>query len=141
MGLELAAGIGNEINFYGKSKLDFEQYLKENYASFYKVTIFRPAAFYSGKLSDNLNSFFELLINKIFILPKNEKHRSFISLDYFSSFINVYINKNHYQEVIEIADKEPIEFTNLIDRIKNSNLTVKSRIYYFHTIFLELLEN
>jgi len=139
MEIEIAAGVGNEINFYGKSKLDFEQYLKENYASSYNITIFRPAAFYSEKLSDNLNSFFELLINKIFILPRNEKQRSFISLDYFSAFIKDYINKNRYHEVIEIADKAPIEFTNLIDRIKKSNLSVKSKIYYFPTIFFKII--
>ena len=139
MGLELAAGVGNEINIYGKSKLDFEKYLKENYAPSHKITIFRPAAFYSEKLSDNLSSFFELLINKIFILPRSEKKRSFISIDYFSAFIKDYINKTDYHEVIEVADKAPIEFTNLIDRIKKSNLLVKSRIYYFPTIFFKII--
>jgi nucleoside-diphosphate-sugar epimerase len=125
---ELALGVGSPINLYGKSKLMFEKYLLQNVNE--KITVIRPAAFYDFKLSKNLVSFFDLLINKIFFLPIKNIHRSFLSLDYFCKYLEQYILSDDHVEILEIADELPVEFNTLIELIKDSEISVNSKIVY-----------
>ncbi len=132
---EIIPGVGNPINLYGKSKLLFEKYLYEN--SNNNITIIRPAAFYDSKISNNLLNFFDLLVNKIFFLPSQNIYRSFLSLEYFSKFLEEYILSEDKLEIFEIGDVSPIEFNSLLKFIKKSNIQINSKIFYLPKVLFK----
>ena len=131
-------GKGNPINMYGNAKLKFENYLYENTNQNSNISIIRPAAFYDVNLSQNLLNFFDLLINKIFFLPTKKIERSFLSLEYFSSFMEKYILSDKKKNIFEIGDSGPIEFNRLIESIKASNINVNSKIFKIPTFIFKL---
>ncbi len=135
---KIVPGKGNPINIYGKAKLRFEKYLLENINQNSNISIIRPAAFYDMNLSQNLINFFDLLINKIFFLPTKKIKRSFLSLEYFSSFMEKYILSGKKKDIFEIGDSDPIEFNSLIKFIKESNLKVNSKIFNIPTLIFKL---
>ncbi|MDB4247438.1 NAD-dependent epimerase/dehydratase family protein [Acidimicrobiia bacterium] len=126
----ISPGSGNAINLYGVSKLKFEEYLSHNRTDGKFITIIRPAAFYDLKLSANLENFFDLLVNKFFILPSTNIQRSFLSLSYFSKFLEEFILRKEIIDIFEIADEDPIEFNSLLLYLKDSQVEVKSKIIY-----------
>jgi nucleoside-diphosphate-sugar epimerase len=134
---KIIPGKGNPINMYGKSKLRFEKYLYENINQKSNISIIRPAAFDDMNLSQNLINFFDLLINKIFFLPTKQIKRSFLSLEYFSSFMENYIISGKKKDVFEVGDAEPIEFNSLIDSLKTSNIKVNSKIFNIPTLIFK----
>ena len=135
---KILPGEGNPINMYGKAKLKFENFLSENTNQNSNISIIRPAAFYDVKLSQNLINFFDLLINKIFFLPTKKIERSFLSLEYFSTFMEKYILSDKKTTIFEIGDAEPIEFNTLIESIKASNIKVNSKIFKLPTLIFKL---
>ena len=136
---EIILGSGNPINLYGKSKLKFENYLSQNDSQSKKIPVVRPAAFYDLKLSKNLDFFFELLLNKFFILPSTNILRSFLSLEYFSKFLEEYILLDKHHKIFEIADKEPIEFNSLIKFLKKAKVKVNSKIFFLPIFIFKLV--
>tara|TARA_B100000900_G_scaffold317345_1_gene276363 strand:+ start:387 stop:1346 length:960 start_codon:yes stop_codon:yes gene_type:complete len=135
---KLYPGVGKPINIYGKSKLQFENYLYENKNDDFRSTIIRPAAFYDKDVSKNLFNFFDLLINKIFILPRKKIKRSFLSLEYFADFLEEYILNGETKSLFELGDKNPIEFRSLINFIKNLNLNTTSKIFFIPTFLFKI---
>ncbi len=134
---KIIPGKGNPINMYGESKLRFENYLHKNMNQNSSVSIIRPAAFYDMKLSQNLVNFFDLLINKIFFLPRKKIKRTFLSLEYFSLFMENYILCGIKNEIFEVGDVEPVEFNLLIESFKSSNIKVNSKILYLPTLIFK----
>ncbi len=131
-------GRGSPINYYGKSKLSHEKYLIENIQKPNLTTIIRPAAFYDKKLSKNLEVFFDLLMNKVFVLPSKEMKRSFLSLDYFSELMEKYILSNMNYEIFEVGDKKPIDFKYLFDYFEQNGIKTKSKIIYLPVFLFTL---
>ena len=146
----LIPGVGNPINLYGKSKLEMERFLKTQTTQKSKITIIRPAAFYGRRLSLNLENFFDLLINKVFVLPIKNKKRSFLSLGYLTEWLFIYCNsqasyfKNTTQDInkiniFEIGDKEAIEFNLLIKQFIENGLNVNSKILKLPTFVFKFI--
>lgn len=146
----LVPGVGNPINLYGKSKLQMEEYLGKQKRVNSDITILRPAAFYDRSLSKNLENFFDLLINKVFVLPIKNKKRSFLSLEYFVKYLFLYCNEQSKRlqcidlekkdiNIYEIGDSESIEFNTLIRKFRMSGLDVNSRIFKIPTFLFKYI--
>lgn len=137
------AGVGEPINYYGKTKVKFEKFLAK-YLTAKNYFILRPGAFYGENYKNtNFDKFISLLRNGIFIFPRKKYLRSYTNIKTVFSSIEIIKNKYFNQKEINcnisnIVDINPISSIDLFYEFKLKYKHKKPPIflpeYFFQTV-------
>ena len=109
-------GHGQPINFYGQTKLKFEQFLlrflpQKNYV------ILRPGAFYGDNFKNqNFAKFINLLQKGIFLFPSKKTYRSYTHIDTMFSALQIILNELSFNSGL------PVRISNITDNNSISTL-------------------
>ena len=109
-------GQGQPINFYGETKLKFEQFLskflpQENYI------ILRPGAFYGDNFKNqNFDKFIKLLQKGVFIFPSEKTYRSYTNIETIFSALQIILDELSFNSEL------PVRISNITDTNSISTL-------------------
>jgi nucleoside-diphosphate-sugar epimerase len=121
--------IVNPTTFYGKTKLQAEQYILENLPIDKKVYILRPTMIHGNGNKGNLTLLYNLIKKGIpYPLGNFNNKRSFIGIDNFNYIIEKIIDNNNLESgIYHLADDDAIDtkdIIQIINEVQNKNVKI-----------------